>query len=506
MHAKIISVHANDNVAVAVGDEDLKAGTDLGGNLVVLEDIPLGQKVSLIDIEVDQSIVRYGETIGQAKRAIKKGRLVSEAFITLPVPPDLKELPIATRAISLPPLATNYTFQGYKNNDGSVGTKNILAVITSVQCVAGFAEHIARKISTDLLPQYQNVDAVVPINHSYGCGVAINAPDAEIPIRSLQNLMSNPNFGNESMVIGLGCEKLSPQTLISANPGLRNDLVRLQDCVGGFEEMVRYSLELAEQKLRRLNVRRREECPVSDLVVGLQCGGSDAFSGITANPVVGFVADMIVRGGGTVLFSEVSEVRDAVHLLTPRAIDSATGQALIREMQWYDSYLGKGGADRSANPTPGNKEGGISNIVEKSLGSIIKSGTGPISDVLGHGEKVRKKGLIFAATPANDFVCGTQQLASGITLQVFTTGRGTPYNLAIAPVIKVSSRTTLKRRWPDLIDIDAGQIVSSQKSIEEVGQELFEMVLGVASGEQITAAEKLKLFNDLVIFNPAPIT
>ena len=506
MQAQIISVHANDNVAVVVEDEGLKAGTDVAEDFIITEDVAHGQKIALADIGPGQAIVRYGEIIGTAKRQIKKGGWVSQECIALPVPPDLNEIPIATRTLNLPPLRKAYTFKGYRNHDGSVGTKNILAVMTSVQCVAGFAEHIARKISAELLPRYPNVDAVVPVNHLYGCGVAINAPDAEIPIRSLQNLMSHPNFGKESLIIGLGCEKLEPQTLISANPQVSNDLVRLQDCVGGFEVMVRNSLELAEQKLRRLNERQREECPVSDLVLGVQCGGSDAFSGITANPVVGFVTDTIIRAGGTVMFSEVSEVRDAVHLLTPRAVDTATGQALIREMQWYDNYLERGGVDRSANPTPGNKEGGISNIVEKALGSIIKSGTGPIVDVLTHGEKVRKKGLVFAATPASDFVCGTQQLASGMNLQIFTTGRGTPYNLAIAPVIKVSSQTSLKNKWPDLIDIDAGQVVSRQRSIADVGMELFEMVLGVASGELVTAAEKLQLFNNLAVFNPAPVT
>ncbi len=506
MHAQIISVNIHDNVAVVVEEGGLKAGIVVAESLEIAEDVAGGQKIALADIGPGNSIVRYGEIIGTARRHIARGERVGEECIELPVPPDLDDLPIATRANSLPPLQNTYTFKGYRNKDGSVGTKNILAVMTSVQCVAGFAGHLTRRIATELLPHYPNVDAVVPVTHSYGCGVAINAADAGIPIRSLQNLMSNPNFGNESLVIGLGCEKLEPGILIAPNAHLSIDLVRLQDHGGGFEEMVTSSLELADRKLRRLNERTRETCPLSDLVVGVQCGGSDAFSGITANPVVGFVTDMIVRGGGTVLFSEVSEVRDAVHLLTPRAIDAATGQALIREMRWYDRYLERGGVDRSANPTPGNKEGGISNIVEKALGSIIKSGTGPIADVLTHGQKVRKRGLVFAATPASDFVCGTQQLASGIHLQIFTTGRGTPYNLAIAPVIKVSSRTALKTRWPDLIDIDAGQVISRQRSIEAVGMDLFEMVLRVASGEQQTAADKLQLCNDLAVFNPAPVT
>ena len=209
--------------------------------------------------------------------------------------------------------------------------------------------------------------------------------------------------------------------------------------------MIAAMMEMAEKRLTRMNRRRREPCPASDLVVGVQCGGSDAFSGVTANPAVGYAADLIVRAGGTVMFSEVTEVRDAIHLLTPRAIDESVGRALLREMAWYDRYLESGGADRSANPAPGNKKGGLANVVEKALGSIVKSGSSRIVDVLGPGERVRRKGLIFAATPASDFVCGTLQLAAGMTLQVFTTGRGTPYGLPMVPVVKVSTNTPLAR-------------------------------------------------------------
>jgi galactarate dehydratase len=206
------------------------------------------------------------------------------------------------------------------------------------------------------------------------------------------------------------------------------------------------------------------------------------------------------------MFSEVTEVRDAIHLLTRRAIDEDTGRALIREMDWYDSYLELGGADRSANTTPGNKKGGLANIVEKSLGSIVKSGTSPIVDVLSPGERVRKKGLTFAATPASDFVCGTLQLASGMTLQVFSTGRGTPYGLAAAPVIKVATRSELARRWNDLIDFDAGRIATGEATIEETGWDLFRLILEVASGRVKPWSDRWGLFNALTLFNPAPIT
>ncbi len=352
------------------------------------------------------------------------------------------------------------------------------------------------------------------IDHAYGCGVAIDAPGAAVPIRTLQNLGRNPNFGGEVLIVGLGCEKLAPERLVpdekawvSADGRSEASVLSLQEAsYRGFDEMVAAAMELAEKKLARLNRRSRRTCPASDLIVGLQCGGSDAFSGVTANPAVGYAADLIVRAGGTAIFSEVTEVRDAIHLLVPRAVDPSVGRALIREMTWYDRYLERGGADRSANTTPGNKRGGLANIVEKALGSVAKSGTRPIADVLAPGERVRRKGLIFAATPASDFVCGTLQLAAGITIQVFTTGRGTPYGLAMAPVLKVSTNTALSDRWHDLIDIDAGRIATGRATIAEVGWEIFQMILDVASGRKQVAADRLGLHNSLALFNPGPVT
>ena len=283
-------------------------------------------------------------------------------------------------------------------------------------------------------------------------------------------------------------------------------LYRLQDSSHGFTEMIEQIMALADVRLKKLNQRRRETVPASELILGMQCGGSDAFSGITANPALGYASDLLLRAGATVMFSEVTEVRDAIYLLTSRAKNPDVARELVREMDWYDRYLAKGEADRSANTTPGNKKGGLSNIVEKSLGSIVKSGSSAINGVLGPGERFKEKGLIFCATPASDFVCGTLQLAAGMNLHVFTTGRGTPYGLAMAPVVKVSTRTELAQRWPDLIDIDAGRIATGRASIEELGWELFHFYLDVASGKKQTWAERHKLHNDITLFNPAPIT
>ena len=502
---RYIKLSPRDNVAIVVNDFGLPEGARFPCGLVLKQFVPQGHKAALLDIAEGAPILRYGEIIGYALAPIAAGEWVDEARIRMPDAPDLDSLEISTAVPApLPPLE-GFTFEGYRNSDGSVGTKNILAISTSVQCVKGTLEFAIKRIRSELLPRYPNVDDVVALTHAYGCGVAINAPDAIVPIRTLQNLALNPNFGGEVLVVGLGCEKLAPERLVPE--GVESAIVRMQDeSLEGFGAIVDRIMAMADARLAELNKRRRETCPASALVIGLQCGGSDAFSGVTANPAVGFAADLLVRAGATVMFSEVTEVRDAINLLTRRAAHEDVGRALVREMDWYDSYLARGGADRSANTTPGNKKGGLANIVEKSLGSIVKSGSSAISGVLSPGEKARTKGLLFAATPASDFICGTLQLASGMTLQVFTTGRGTPYGLAAAPVIKVATRSELARRWNDLIDFDAGRIATGEMTIEEAGWDLFRMILDVASGRVKPWSDRWGIFNDLTLFNPAPVT
>ena len=505
-------MHEGDNVAIVANDGGLPPGTLLAEGLRLLDRVPQGHKVALCDIAKDAAVVRYNVPIGYAIKDIPAGAWVHERLLHMPTARSLEDLPMATnQPAALEPLE-GYTFQGYRNADGSVGTRNILAITTTVQCVAGVVEFAVKRIKAELLPRFPQVDDVVGLEHTYGCGVAIDAPDAIIPIRTLRNISRNPNFGGEVMVVSLGCEKLQPERLlppgsIELKSGEALDVVCLQaEAHVGFMSMVDSILASAETHLARLNARRRETVPASELLVGVQCGGSDAFSGVTANPAVGFCTDLLVRAGATVLFSETTEVRDAVDQMTARATTPEVAQAMAREMAWYDAYLQRGSADRSANTTPGNKAGGLSNIVEKAMGSIIKSGTVPISAVLSPGEKARTKGLIYAATPASDFICGTLQLAAGMNMHVFTTGRGTPYGLAECPVIKVATRTDLATRWHDLMDINAGRIADGDASIADVGWELFRLLLAVASGEKKTWAEHWKLHNALVLFNPAPIT
>ena len=510
--ANTLRMHAADNVAIVVTEGGLDPGALCSEGVTLVERVPQGHKVALQALPQGSEVRRYNVVIGHTAVDIPAGGWVHEQRLHMPAARSLEGLPASHPPAELPPLE-GHTFQGYRNADGSVGTRNLLAITTTVQCVAGVLDVAVDRIRRELLPNYPNVGGVVGLEHTYGCGVAIDAPDAIIPIRTLRNIASNPNFGGEVMVLSLGCEKLQPERLlppgsipIADQRGETLDVVSLQDEKHvGFMSMIDSILSQAKVHLERLNARRRETCPASDLVVGVQCGGSDAFSGVTANPAVGHATDLLVRAGATVMFSEVTEVRDGIDLLTERAATPEVADAMVREMAWYDAYLNKGLVDRSANTTPGNKMGGLSNIVEKAMGSIVKSGTGPIHGVIAPGEKLKQKGLIFAATPASDFICGTLQLAAGMNLHVFTTGRGTPYGLAECPVIKVATRNDLARRWHDLMDVNAGRIASGEATIEEVGNELFQLMLEVASGRR-TWAEHWHLHNALVLFNPAPVT
>ena len=500
----LVKINEADNVAIAV--QEIKAGTEVEKDLIARQDIPQAHKIALTKIPAGEPVIRYGVILGYAMNDIEKGDWINEFMLELATPPSVDDMEYATNIVTDLPEAPVKTFEGYRNpNGGYAGTRNILGISTTVQCVTGVLNVAVKRIREELLPKYPNVDAVVPINHAYGCGVAINAPEAEIPIRALRNLVKHPNFGGQVMVVSLGCEKLTVERLLDKEDISSENVIVLQE-QKGFDAMIRAIMEMADKKLAILNKRKRETLPLSDLCIGMQCGGSDAFSGVSTNPSAGYAADMLVNAGATVMFSEVTEVRDGVHYIAQRCVNKEVCDKLAAEMKWYDHYLEEGQVDRSANPTPGNKKGGLCNIVEKAMGSIAKSGTSPIVEVLSPAERPTKKGLIYAATPASDIVCGPSQLASGITLQVFMTGRGTPYGLAAAPVIKVCSRNEMKEMWQDLIDVNAGPAATGEADISQVGTELFNKIIAVASGKEQSFAEKYQLHNDLCIFNPAPIT
>lgn len=501
-----IKIHERDNVAIAI--RDISKGTEVLDGVVTVCDIPQAHKIALTDISEGGEVVRYGVVLGTMLTDIPKGGWINEKNLKMAPAPDLDKMKFAVNIRKDLPEPPVKTWEGYKNsNGGYAGTRNILAINTTVQCVAGVLNVAINKIRNEILPKYPNVDSVIAINHPYGCGVAIDAPEAKVPQRILRNIATHPNFGGQFMLVSLGCEKFTVDRFCENFPELNTpeNVIVIQD-YKGFNAIIKAITDMAEKKLKILNERKRETLPLSDLLIGMQCGGSDAFSGITANPTAGYAADLIVSGGGTVLFSEVTEVRDGVQFIAERCINDEVGARLVQEMKWYDKYLKDGGVDRGANTTPGNKKGGLSNIIEKSMGSIAKSGTSPIVEVLSPGEKPTKHGEIFAATPASDLVCGPCQLASGIGLQVFMTGRGTPYGLAAAPVIKLCSRNEMKEQWPDIIDFNAGSAAVGEKTIAEQGEELFRFILDVASGRAKPYTEQYGLENDLCIFNPAPIT
>jgi galactarate dehydratase len=512
----LIRMHANDNVVIVANDGGLPAGTALPNGPTLVDKVPQGHKVAWTEIGEGDIVRRYDVPIGFARERIAAGRWVHEKLLQMPAARAIDDtLPCATVKRPKPEPLDGYAFQGFRNADGTVGTRNVLGIAQTVQCVAGVVDHAVKRIKAELLPRYPNVDDVVALSHGYGCGVAIDAPGAEIPIRTVRNIALNPNFGNELMLVSLGCEKLQPERLmppgsipVSAAPSGSPDLVRLQDDKHvGFGSMIDSIMSSAKVHLERLNARQRETVPASELIVGVQCGGSDAFSGATANPAVGFCTDLLVRAGAAVMFSENTEVRDAIEQLTARAATPEVAHAIERELGWYDAYLERGRSDRAANTTPGNKAGGLSNIVEKAMGSIVKSGTAAIAHVLPPGEKLARdqRGLVFAATPASDFICGTLQLAAGMNIHVFTTGRGTPYGLSACPVIKVATRSDLARRWHDLMDLNAGVIADGKADIAQTGWALFNLMLETASGKK-TWAERHGLANSLVLFNPAPVT
>lgn len=502
---KVVKITEQDNVAVVVAPT--KAGDVIEGmSLTALCDIPQGHKIALKDLKKGDSVIRYGVLLGYLTEDIKAGAWINEHNLELPTSPAVETLKAGKQGTVCTDVPERKTWMGYDNGpDLPAGSRNILGITMSVQCVAGVVRNVVDIIKKTILPKYPNVDDVVAVTHPYGCGVAIAADEAFIPIRGVKNLIHHPNFGGQILCIGLGCEKLQMDMILEPEEINSENVVILQDCKG-YQAMIDRICELAEKKLAVLNQRKRVELPLEKLRIGAQCGGSDAFSGISANPTIGYAFDMLAAGGAQVLFSEVTEVRDGVHYLADRCQDEKTVEKLKSEISWYDKYLERSHVDRSANPTPGNKKGGLSNIVEKAMGSIAKSGSSPIVEVVGPGELPKCHGLVFAATPASDIVCGPSQLASGIVMQLFSTGRGTTYGLQEIPVYKICTQHSMKAQWDDLFDMDAGYVVTGEKTIAEMGHVLYNDILDVVSGIKKTTAEKYCLYNDFLVFNPAPIT
>ena len=491
-----IRVHSRDNVGILVHPEGAAAGALFPEGLVARERIPQSHKIALRDLAAGEGVLRYGQTIGVANRAIQAGSWVREEMLDMPAAPPLDELPLATAVPApLPPLE-GYTFEGYRNADGT-GTKNILGLATTVQCVAPTVEYAAQRIRAEILPRFPNVDGVVAITHSYGCGVAIEAPGAAVPIQTLRHIGLHANLAGQPLLVSLGCEKLQPSRLFEGGaagdfPILgEGNVIRLQD-ERGFGESVAAIMRAAEKRLAELDRRRRRTVPASELVVGLQCGGSDAFSGITANPALGVASDLLVRAGATTIITEITEFFGAEHLFAARAVNRHVAADIFRAMARFKNYVDRAGGSMADNPSPGNKEGGLLNITIKSLGALAKSGRAPVQGVLDYGVDVFSKnapGLWLLYCSSYDQESVPAQVAAGCQIVCFTTGRGTGIGNAIAPVLKIGSNTPLYKRMAGDIDVSAGTILDGNQTVEEAGQQLFDRILAVASGQTVKAEE-----------------
>jgi altronate hydrolase len=470
-----VLLHAVDDVAIA--QRLIVPGTVLltaDGPIRVQQAVPSGHKVALRGISSGTRVLRYGHVIGFASRAIEAGEHVHTHNLT--VGDGQLELDYAVGAdfapVELVPAADRRTFMGFRRSDGRVGTRNYVAVLASVNCSSSAVRQVAEAVRTSgVLAEFPNVDDVIALPTKGGCGAHYGSAGID------------PNVG-AYLVLSLGCEVNRPDDLIEVGGLAANGdgpLVLTIQQDGGFRRTVEASAAAVTQLLEQANRAEREPVPASELVVALQCGGSDSWSGVTANPALGRAADEVVRHGGTVVLGETTEVYGAEHLLTRRAKNPEVAEKLLERIRWWERHVAMFGASIDNNPTPGNAAGGLTTIYEKSLGAIAKAGSTPLNDVVGYAERIRERGLVHMDTPGYDPVSVTGQVAGGCNVVVFTTGRGSCFGFKPAPSIKVATSSALYAAQEPDMDVNAGRILEGA-SIDEVGDELFERILEVASG------------------------
>jgi altronate hydrolase len=489
-----IVVDPKDNVAVV--KKATTPGLDLllpnGSSLEILDAIPPGHRFATRKIPAGEFVLQFGQPIGTSL-GIKQGEQITHANMTDEVP-IIREL---TADLHTPPpdyfpLDQRATFMGYRRPDGRVGTRNFVLIVPTSMC----ASHEALQISTIAeftlydRQRYPNVDGVVAIPHNKGCGCQ-DGSTIDVMLRTLSNYADHPNVGGV-VLIDLGCEKTNlaqvEKYLLKRERAFAKPVAKIgiQD-VGGTQAAIQRGLQEIEQMLPLVNEVGREECSVSELVLGVKCGGSDGFSGISANPSLGRAADLLVRSGGTVLITEVPEFCGAEHLLASRAKDVETGRAIYRLVDWYKEYASKFGAVLNNNPSPGNVAGGLLNITIKSLGAIAKAGTTRVEGVIEYAETPQHRGLNLMQGPGYDQESTPGLVAAGAPVVVFTTGRGTTIGNAIAPVIKLASNSPVFERMSNDLDLSAGGVIDGTETIDEVGQRVFEHIVAVADGLQAKA-------------------
>ena len=502
-----VHLHPQDDVAIAKIDLPEGMVLALGGAkshaasvtylhyIQIRQPIPSGHKVALRAIAAGQAVRRYGQVIGFAsprtphvsRHAILPGEHVHTHNLTAEEYDREALFGVDVRPVDLVPQEDRRTFLGYRRAKGRVGTRNYVAVISTVNCSAHATRQIARYFTPQRLSAYPNVDGVIALTHHSGCSYRIGGPDHVLLQRTLAGMALHPNVG-AYVLVGLGCETNQIGELV-ANYGLDGgdtgspspQGLMIQD-LGGVRKTVQAGIAAVEALLPAVHAVRRTPQPISELMLALQCGGSDGWSGITANPVVGLLADELVRQGGTVLLAETPEIYGAEQLLTRRAISRKVGQKLLAQVRWWEEHTRRLGIEMDNNPSPGNKAGGLTTIYEKSLGAIAKAGSTPLTGVYEYAERVTTRGVALMNSPGNDWIGVTGQVAGGCNLVVFTTGRGSAFGFKPAPVIKISSNSATFARMEDDMDLNAGRVLEGV-AMQSVAAELLDLVVAVASGQ-----------------------
>lgn len=491
----VIRLHADDDVAIARGP--IPANTTLAeaGGIITRADIPGAHKVALRALKAGDPVRRYGQIIGFVTQDIEPGAHVHTHNVSMG--DFARDYAFGKDVKAVAPAGESRTFMGFRRTDGRVATRNYIGVVSTVNCSATVTKLVAQHFcAPGRLDAYPNVDGIVPVTHSFGCCIDHNGEGVQQLRRTIGGYIRHPNFAGV-LVIGLGCEANQMGALFIAEgvePGATMVPLVIQE-QGGTQKTVDAAISAIETMLPAANEVKREPLPISHLNIALQCGGSDGYSGITANPALGAAVDLLVQHGGTAILSETPEIYGAEHLLTRRAITAEVGEKIVERIHWWESYAEREKGSIDNNPTPGNKAGGLTTILEKSLGAVAKSGSTPLMGVYRYAEPVGTKGLVFMDAPGYDPMGATGQIASGANLVLFTTGRGSCFGAKPAPSIKLATNTKMYTRMVDDMDINCGDIMDGKTTVEQKGREIFEMIIEVASGAQ-SKSEALGVGNE----------
>jgi altronate hydrolase len=480
--AEFVRLDPIDNVVTVIAHVDAGERVE---NVAANSAIPRGHKIAAAAIASGDPIRKYAQIIGYAASDIAAGDHVHTHNVEFRNLAQDHEIGTDLRAVAMVPEAERDHFMGFRRANGSVGTRNYIAIVTSVNCSATAARMIADAFDEEEMAQYPNVDGVVAFVHGTGCGMAGSGDGFDALQRVMWGYARHPNHAGVVMV-GLGCEMNQIDWLLEAYGLTKGPLfqaMNIQD-VAGLRKTVEVGIAKVRAMLPEANKFTREPCPVSELKLALQCGGSDAWSGITANPALGRACDLLVAQGGTGVLAETPEIYGADHLLTRRAVSVKTGQKLINLIHWWEDYTARNHGSMDNNPSPGNKKGGLTTILEKSLGAAAKGGTTPLTGVYKYAEPVTAKGFVFMDSPGYDPVSVTGQIASGCNLVAFTTGRGSAFGSKPAPCIKIATNSEMYRRMTDDMDVNAGAMLSDGVTLDAMGKEIYDLLIRVASGEQ----------------------